>query len=114
MFFKAVITVLMIIGGFAAMIWVANWPFNTPWEKTLDPEQRRINAEHNRRHHRGVARIVFPVFAIAFAVASVSLLNGSTADRSAAVVMGVCSALCAGVFTAIVRRGRRQRSSPRR
>lgn len=114
MFFKAVIVVLVTIAGLAAIIWVANWPFNTPWEKDLTAEQRRINTAHNRRHHRAAARGILPVFAIGFGIASVSLLSGPKSDPFAAVVMGVCSVVCASVFGALVKRGRRRRSSTRR
>ncbi|MFE9956536.1 hypothetical protein [Micromonospora sp. NPDC005299] len=114
MFFKAVLTVLIIIAGLAAIIWVANWPFNTPWEKNLTAEQRRINAAHNRRHHRGVARILLPSLAVIFGIASVGILSGPKSDPLAAAVMGVCSVVCVGVFGALIKRGRRRRSSTRR
>ncbi|MEW2330050.1 hypothetical protein AB0880_19820 [Micromonospora chersina] len=109
MFFKVVIVVLMTLAGLAAMIWVANWPFNTPWEKDLSAGERRIHAEHNRRHHRAVARMLSPTLAIGFGIASVSLFTGSKSDPFAAVVMGACSAVCLGVFAALVRSGRRRR-----
>ncbi|MEV4496246.1 hypothetical protein AB0J84_11135 [Micromonospora arborensis] len=64
MLFKAIAAVLVAIAGLAAIIWVANWPFNTPWEKELSPEQRRIDAAHNRRHHRRAARVMLPMLAI--------------------------------------------------
>ncbi|GIJ79086.1 hypothetical protein SAMN05443287_101539 [Micromonospora phaseoli] len=114
MLFKAVVAVLMIIAGLAAIIWVANWPFSTLWEKDLTAEQRRINAAHNRRHHRGVARILLPGLAVIFGFASVSILSGPKSDSFAAVVMGVCSAVCAGIFGALIKKGGRRRSSPRR
>lgn len=114
MFFKAVVTVLMIIVGLTAIIWVANWPFNTPWEKDLTAEQRRIQAAHNRRHHRGVARILLPGLAVIFGIASVEILSGPKSDPFAAVVMGVCSVVCVGVFGALIKRGRRRRTSTRR
>ncbi|MBQ1071644.1 hypothetical protein KBX06_00460 [Micromonospora sp. C31] len=114
MLFKAIVTVLMVIVGLAAIIWVANWPFNTPWEKDLTAEQRRINAAHNRRHHRAVIRGILPILAIVFGIASVSLLSGPKSDPFAAVVMGVCSVVCAGVFGALIKRGRRRRPSTRR
>ncbi|WP_319462276.1 hypothetical protein [Micromonospora sp. RTP1Z1] len=109
-----IVTVLMIIAGLAAIVWVANWPFNTPWEKELSPEERRIKAAHNRRHHRTVARGILPILAIVFGIASVSLLSGPKSDPFAAVVMGVCSVVCVGVFGALIERGRRRRSSTRR
>ncbi|WP_433349115.1 hypothetical protein [Micromonospora sp. CA-111912] len=114
MFVKSVITVLLIIAGLAAIIWVANWPFNTPWEKDLDAEQRRINVAHNRRHHRGAARLVLPIFAIVLGITSASLLAGPKADRFAALIMGICSAVCLGVFGALIKSDRRRRSSTRR
>lgn len=114
MFFKAIIVVLVTIVGLAAIIWVANWPFNTPWEKDLKPDERRINAAHNRRHHRAVTRAMLPVLAIMFGIVSVSLLSGPKRDPFAAVVMGLCSVVCAGVFGALIKRGRRRRSSTRR
>ncbi|MEU5726117.1 hypothetical protein ABZ783_30430 [Micromonospora sp. NPDC047738] len=114
MLFKAIIVVLVAIAGLAAIIWIANWPFNTPWVNELSPEQRRINAAHNRRHHRRAARMIFPIFAIGFGITSVSLLSGPKSDPFAAVVMGVCSVVCAGLFGALIKRGRRQRSSTRR
>ncbi|MEU1839370.1 hypothetical protein [Micromonospora chersina] len=114
MFFKAILVVLMTLAGLAVMIWVANWPFNTPWEKDLTAEQRRINAAHNRRHHRGAARAIPLILAAGFGSASVSLVSGPNRDRFAAVVMGICSVVCASVFGALIRRGRRRRSSTRR
>ena len=114
MFFKAVVAVLMVIMGLAVIIWVANWPFNTPWEKDLTAEQRRIHAAHNRRHHRAVTRGILPILTIVFGIASVSLLSGPKSDPLAAVIMGVCSAVCAGVFGTLIKRGRRRRSSTRR
>ncbi|MFG2108843.1 hypothetical protein [Micromonospora chersina] len=75
MFFKAIIVVLMTVAGLAAMIWVANWPFNTPWEKDLSAEERRINAAHNRRHHRAAARMLSPALALIFGIASASLFT---------------------------------------
>ncbi len=109
-----IITVLIIIAGLAAIIWIANWPFNTPWEKGLDGEQRRINAAHNRRHHRAVARIMLPGLAIVFGIASASLFAGPKVISPQQLVMGVCSAVCVGVFGALIKRGRRRRSSMRR
>ena len=114
MLFKAIVTVLFVIAGLAAIIWVANWPFNTPWEKDLNAEQRRINAAHNRRHHRAAARMLLPILAIQLGIASVCLFAGSKSDQFAAVVMGVCSAVCIGVFGALIKKGRRRRSSTRR
>ncbi|MEV6369589.1 hypothetical protein AB0L86_22140 [Micromonospora musae] len=114
MFFKAIIVVLVTIAGLAAIFWVANWPFNTPWEKELSSEERRIHAAHNRRHHRRAARMIFPISAIVFGITSVSLLSGPKNDPFAAVVMGVCSVVCAGVFGALIKRGRRRCSSTRR
>ncbi|MEV1315074.1 hypothetical protein AB0J14_03180 [Micromonospora arborensis] len=114
MLFKAIAAVLVVIAGVAAIIWVANWPFNTPWENKLSPEQRRINAAHNQRHHRRAARVMLPMLAIVFGITSVSLLSGPKSNPFAAVVMGACSVVCAGVFGALVRRGRRRRSSTRR
>ncbi|NBE81249.1 hypothetical protein [Micromonospora rubida] len=114
MLLKTIIVVLVAIAGLAAIIWVANWPFNTMWENELSPEQRRINAAHNRRHHRRAARMMLPIFAIMFGITSVSLLSGPKSDPFAAVVMGACSVVCAGVFGALVKRGRRRRSSTRR
>ncbi|MFG3599910.1 hypothetical protein [Micromonospora chersina] len=108
MFFKAIILVLMTVAGLAVMIWVANWPFNTPWEKDLSAEERRIYAAHNRRHHRAVARMLSPTFAIIFGIASVSLFTGEKSDHFAAVVMGACSVVCLGVFAALIKRGRRR------
>lgn len=114
MLLKSVITVLMIIAGLALVIWVANWPFNTPWGRDLDAKQRQINLVHNRRHHRRAVRILLPMFAVVFGVTSVSLLIGANADQFAAVVMGICSAVCAGVFYALVKNGRGRRPSARR
>ncbi|MFI7604848.1 hypothetical protein ACIBTV_06975 [Micromonospora sp. NPDC049366] len=114
MLFKAIVTVLMIIAGLTAIIWMANWPFNTPWEKDLTAEQRRIQAIHNRRHHRGVARILLPSLAVIFGIASVEILSGPKSDPFAAVVMAVCSVVCVGVFGALIKRGRRRRTSTRR
>ncbi|MEU4366617.1 hypothetical protein [Micromonospora chersina] len=113
MLVKAILVVLMTGAGLAAMIWVANWPFNTPWEQNLTAEQRRIHAAHNRRHHRAAARAMLLVLAVAFGTASVTLVSGPDGDRFAALVMGVCSVVCAGVFGALMTRGRRRRSSRR-
>ncbi|MET7672699.1 hypothetical protein [Micromonospora luteifusca] len=113
MLFEAIIVVLVVVAGLAVMIWVANWPFNTPWENELSPEQRRINAAHNQRHHRRAARVMLPMLAILFGITSVSLLSGPRSDPFAAVVMGACSVVCAGVFGALIKRGRRRRSSTR-
>ncbi|MEO3772236.1 hypothetical protein [Micromonospora sp. B9E7] len=114
MLFKAIIAVLVAVAGLAAIFWVANWPFNTPWERELSPEERRINAEHNRRHHRRAARVVLPMLAIVLGLTSVSLLSGPNSDPFAAVVMGIISVVCAGLFGALIRTGRRRRASTRR
>ncbi|MEU5906249.1 hypothetical protein [Micromonospora sp. NPDC047527] len=114
MSFKSILAALVPIAGLAAIIWVANWPFNTPWESKLSPKERRINAEHNRRHHRRAARMVLPIFAIGSGIASVGLLSGPKSDPFAAVVMGVCSVVCAGVFGALIKRGRGRRPTPHR
>ncbi|MFF4809702.1 hypothetical protein ACFY03_15945 [Micromonospora chersina] len=108
MSFRAVIVVLMTIAGLGALIWVANWPFNTPWEKDLGAEERRINVAHNRRHHRAAARMLSPTLALIFGIASASLFTGEERDQFAAVVMGACSAVCLGVFAALIKRGRRR------
>ncbi|WP_433114559.1 hypothetical protein [Micromonospora sp. CA-246542] len=110
---KAVLAALIVIAGLGVVIWVANWPFNTPWEKNLTAEQRQINATHNRRHHRAATRVVLPILAIVFGVTSASLLSGPKSDPLAALIMGTCSILCAGAFAALVKKGR-ARSSTRR
>ncbi|MEV0003095.1 hypothetical protein AB0H28_12525 [Micromonospora sp. NPDC050980] len=109
-----VLTVLMAVAGLAVMIWVANWPFNTPWEKDLSPEERRINAAHNRRHHRAAARLLSPMLAIVFGLTSVSIVSGPKSDPIAAGTMCLCSVLCVGVFAALIRAGRRRHKSTRR
>ncbi|WP_220090138.1 hypothetical protein [Micromonospora saelicesensis] len=114
MLFKAVVTVLFVVGGLVAIAWVANWPFNTPREKDLTAEQRRIDAAHNRRHHRAAARVMLPFLAILFGIASVGIWSAPKSDPFAAVVMGACSLVCAGVFVALIKRGRRRQSSTRR
>ncbi|MEU8393341.1 hypothetical protein [Micromonospora sp. NPDC048842] len=114
MFFKAAATVLFVGGGLAALAWLANWPFNTPWEKDLSAEQRRIDTMHNRRHHRAAARMLLPFLVILFGISSVTILSGPNSDPFAAVVMAVCSVVCAGLFGALIKRGRRRRSSTRR
>ncbi|WP_146766223.1 hypothetical protein [Micromonospora saelicesensis] len=114
MLFKTVVTVLFVIGGLVAIAWVANWPFNTPREKDLTAEQRRIDAAHNRRHHRAAARVMLPFLAILFGITSVGIWSGPKSDPFAAVVMAACSLVCAGVFVALIKRGRRRQSSTRR
>ena len=109
-----IITVLIIIAGLAAIVWAANWPFGTPLAKGLSDKQRRIDAEHNRRHHRGVARILLPILAIGFGVTSIRIFVGPKSGQSAAVVMAVCSIVCVGVFVALIKGERRRRSSRRR
>lgn len=113
MFFKAIVAAQIVIAGLTAVFWIANWPFNTPWEEELTPEQRRIEAVHNRRHHRAVARLILPTYAILFGIASVSILAGPKSNWFGAAAMGVCSAVCAGLFVALIKRDRR-RSSMRR
>ncbi|BCJ59921.1 hypothetical protein [Micromonospora endophytica] len=109
-----IVTVLFVIAGLTTLIWMANWPFGTPLAKELSDEDRRINAEHNRRHHRGVARGLLPILAVIFGIASISLFGGSSSDKPAAIGMGVCSAVCVGLFVASIKMGRRRRSSKRR
>ncbi|WP_155246794.1 hypothetical protein [Salinispora arenicola] len=82
MYLTAIIVVLVAIAGLAAIIWVANWPFNTSWEKHLTAERQRINAAHNRRHHRAVARVISSGLAVMFGVTSVSLVSGPKSDPS--------------------------------
>ncbi|WP_148083455.1 hypothetical protein [Micromonospora sp. Llam0] len=108
-----IVTVLFIIAGLAALIWMANWPFGTPWAKELTDEECRIEAEHNRRHHRRVALTFFPALAFMFGIASIAIFVDQK-SQSAAVAMGVCSVACVGVFVAVIKGGRRRRSSKRR
>jgi len=109
-----IVTVLFIIAGLATIIWMANWPFGTPWAKDLTDKERRIEADHNRRHHRGVARIMLPVLAFGFAITSIESFAGPKSNRSASVALGVCSVVCVGMFVALIKGDRRRRSSKRR
>ncbi|WP_326553086.1 hypothetical protein [Micromonospora sp. NBC_01813] len=93
---------------------MANWPFGTPWAKDLTDKERRIAAEHNRRHHRSVARIILPVLAFGFAVTSIDSFAGPKSNRSASIALGVCSIVCAGVFVALIKGDRGRRSLKRR
>ncbi|WFE20715.1 hypothetical protein O7621_22965 [Solwaraspora sp. WMMD937] len=108
-----IVTMLIVVAGLAAIIWMANWPFGTPWAKDLTDEEHRIDVEHNRRHHRGVALILSPGLAAIFGVASIAIFVNQK-SQSAAVAMGVCSVVCVGVFVAVIKGGRRRRSSKRR
>ncbi|MCG5470914.1 hypothetical protein LADH09A_004886 [Micromonospora sp. LAH09] len=108
MLLKAITVALVPLAGLAAIIWIANWPFHTPWAKKLSPEQRRINLAHNQRHHRRAVRVVLPMLAIVLGMTSVSILASPRGDPFAATVMGACSVVCAGVFVAVIRKGRRR------
>ncbi|WP_326553083.1 hypothetical protein [Micromonospora sp. NBC_01813] len=108
-----IVTVLIVTAGLAGIFWMANWPFGTPWAKDLTDKERRIEAEHNRRHHRGVALIYFPGLAVIFGVASIAIFVDQK-SQAAAVAMGLCSVASVGVFVAVIKGGRRRRSSKRR
>ncbi|MFJ6154085.1 hypothetical protein ACWD6L_05515 [Micromonospora profundi] len=111
MLVKEIATVLMIIAGLASIIWVANWPFNTPWEKNLTDEQRRINLAHNRRHHRAATRVMLPLLAVVLGLASMSAATSPKGNLFGAAVMGLCSVVCASVWVLLIKRGRRRRPS---
>ncbi|MFG2062641.1 hypothetical protein ACGFIK_14615 [Micromonospora sp. NPDC048871] len=108
-----IVTVLFVVAGLSALIWMANWPFGTPGEKGLSDEQLRINAAHNRRHHRGVAQIMLPVLAVGFGITSIRILVDGKSGFAAA-AMAVSSVVCVGIFVALIKNGRRRRSSNRR
>lgn len=82
MYLTAIIVVLVAIAGLAATIWVANWPLQNLVGETPHRERQRINAAHNRRHHRAVARVISSGLAVSFGVTSVSLLSGPKSDPS--------------------------------
>ncbi|WFE20712.1 hypothetical protein O7621_22945 [Solwaraspora sp. WMMD937] len=100
--------------GLAGIIWMANWPFGTPWEKDLADKERDIEAEHKQRHHRRVARALLPILAFGFAITSISILSGPKSSQSASVALGVCSVVCVGLFVVLIKGDRRRRRSKRR
>lgn len=109
-----IVTVLIVTAGLAGIFWMANWPFGTPWAEDLTDKERRIAADHNRRHRRGVSRILLPVLAFGFAIASVESFAGPKSNWSASVALGVCSVVCVGLFVALIKGDRRRRRSKRR
>lgn len=100
-----IIIAILVIGS---LLWVANWPFLSPDVEYLDDAQRKVEKEHNRRHHRAVIRASLIILALGFGILAAVWIPGSPTDRDDGFIMATLSLACIGAYSVIVRYAKRR------